>query len=65
MCKCTVKGGWRTHRGRAVQFAHFAEELWVKVTFAFARKAQLAETAARRIGPIVGRLVLMMDWQEW
>lgn len=40
-----VNAQWREggrHRSRVVQCAHFAEELWVKVTFVFAWKAWLA-----------------------
>lgn len=38
--QCREGGG---HGSKVVQCAHFAEEPWVKVTFAFAQKANKAQ----------------------
>ncbi|KAK5884626.1 hypothetical protein CesoFtcFv8_018429 [Champsocephalus esox] len=49
---------------RVVQCAHFAEELWVKVTFVFAW-SPTDRTAVRSIRTILpGGLKLVLDWQR-
>lgn len=46
--KSTVKVGQRTWE-HVIQYAHFAEELWTKVTFVFVRKSLTGRTAVRKI----------------